>query len=62
MIESKIFKKRRLALALSKRKVAKLTNLDRQTITNAENGKNITIATFNALNNFYTSQEQSTDA
>ena len=54
--------KRRLALGLSKRKVAKLTNLSRRTVLNAENGSNITMKTYSALDNLYSKLEAKLDA
>ena len=53
---------RRLALGLSKRKVAKLTNLSRRTVLNAENGSNITMNTYSALDNLYSKLEAKLDA
>ena len=53
---------RRLALGLSKRKVAKLTNLSRRTVLNAENGSNITMKTYSALDNLYSELEAKLDA
>lgn len=53
---------RRLALGLSKRKVAKLTNLSRRTVLNAENGNNITMKTYSALDNLYSELEAKLDA
>lgn len=53
---------RRLALGLSKRKVAKLTNLSRRTVLNAENGSNITMKTYSALDNLYSKLEAKLDA
>lgn len=51
------FTERRLALGLSKKEVARRTFLARGTIINAEKGENITMKTYNALNDFYTSLE-----
>ena len=53
---------RRLALGLSKRKVAKLTNLSRRTVLNAENGSNITMKTYSALDDHYSKLEAKLDA
>ena len=53
---------RRLALGLSKRKVAKLTNLSRRTVLNAENGSNITMKTYSALDNLYSNLEAKLNA
>ena len=53
---------RRLALGLSKRKVAKLTNLSRRTVLNAENGSNITMKTYSALDNLYSELEAKLNA
>ena len=53
---------RRLALGLSKRKVAKLTNLSRRTVLNAENGSNITMKTYSALDDLYSTLEAKLDA
>ena len=53
---------RRLALGLSKRKVAKLTNLSRRTVLNAENGSNITMKTYSALDDLYRKLEAKLDA
>lgn len=53
---------RRLALGLSKRKVAKLTNLSRRTVLNAENGNNITMKTYSALDDLYSKLEAKLDA
>ena len=53
---------RRLALGLSKRKVAKLTNLSRRTVLNAENGSNITMKTYRALDDLYSKLEAKLDA
>ena len=53
---------RRLALGLSKRKVAKLTNLSRRTVLNAENGSNITMKTYSALDYLYSKLEAKLDA
>ena len=53
---------RRLALGLSKRKVAKLTNLSRRTVLNDENGSNITMKTYSALDNLYSKLEAKLDA
>ena len=51
------FAERRLALGLSKKKVARRTFLARGTIINAEKGENITMKTYNALNDFYSALE-----
>ena len=51
------FMERRLALGLSKKKVARRTFLARGTIINAEKGENITMKTYNALNDFYSALE-----
>ena len=51
------FAERRLALGLSKKKVARSTFLARGTIINAEKGENITMKTYNALNDFYSALE-----
>ena len=53
---------RRLALGLSKRKVAKLTNLSRRTVLNGENGSNITMKTYSALDDLYSKLEAKLDA
>lgn len=53
---------RRLALGLSKRKVAKLTNLSRRTVLNAENGSNITMKTYSSLDDLYSKLEAKLDA
>ena len=53
---------RRLALGLSKRKVAKLTNLSRRTVLNAENGSNITMKTYSDLDDLYSKLEAKLDA
>ena len=49
---------RRLALGLSKRRVAKLANINRTTLLNAERGKNITLKTYKKLDDFYRSLEE----
>ena len=49
---------RRLALGLSKRRVAKLDNINRTTLLNAERGKNITLKTYKKLDDFYRSLEE----
>ena len=49
---------RRLALGLSKRMVAKLANINRTTLLNAERGKNITLKTYKKLDDFYRSLEE----
>lgn len=49
---------RRLALGLSKRSVAKLANINRTTLLNAERGKNITLKTYKKLDDFYRSLEE----
>ena len=49
---------RRLALGLSKRRVAKLANINRTTLLNAERGKNITLKTYKKLDDFYRSREE----
>ena len=49
---------RRLALGLSKRRVAKLANMHRTTLLNAERGKNITLKTYKKLDDFYRSLEE----
>ena len=49
---------RRLALVLSKRRVAKLANINRTTLLNAERGKNITLKTYKKLDDFYRSLEE----
>ena len=51
------FTERRLALGLSKKEVARRTILARGTIINAEKGENITMKTYNALNDFYSALE-----
>ena len=51
------FTERRLALGLSKKEVARRTILARGTIINAEKGENITMKTYNALNDFYRALE-----
>lgn len=51
------FTERRLALGLSKKEVARRTLLARGTIINAESGKNITMKTYDTLNDFYKSLE-----
>ena len=51
------FTERRLALGLSKKEVARRTFLARGTIINAEKGENITMKTYNALNDFYSALE-----
>ena len=53
---------RRLALGLSKRKVAKLTNLSRRTVLNDENGSNITMKTYSDLDDLYSKLEAKLDA
>ena len=49
---------RRLALGLSKRRVAKLANINRTTLLNAERGKNINLKTYKKLDDFYRSLEE----
>ena len=49
---------RRLALGLSKRSVAKLANINRTTLLNAERGKSITLKTYKKLDDFYRSLEE----
>lgn len=49
---------RRLALGLSKRRVAKLASINRTTLLNAERGKNITLKTYKKLDDFYRSLEE----
>ena len=49
---------RRMALGLSKRRVAKLANINRTTLLNAERGKNITLKTYKKLDDFYRSLEE----
>ena len=49
---------RRLALGLSKRRVAKLANINRTTLLNAERGKNITLKSYKKLDDFYRSLEE----
>ena len=49
---------RRLALGLSKRRVAKLANINRTTLLNAERCKNITLKTYKKLDDFYRSLEE----
>lgn len=49
---------RRLAFGLSKRRVAKLANINRTTLLNAERGKNITLKTYKKLDDFYRSLEE----
>ena len=49
---------RRLALGLSKRRVAKLANINRTTLLNAERGNNITLKTYKKLDDFYRSLEE----
>ena len=49
---------RRLAVGLSKRRVAKLANINRTTLLNAERGKNITLKTYKKLDDFYRSLEE----
>ena len=49
---------RRLALGLSKRRVAKLSNINRTTLLNVERGKNITLKTYKKLDDFYRSLEE----
>lgn len=49
---------RRLAHGLSKRRVAKLANINRTTLLNAERGKNITLKTYKKLDDFYRSLEE----
>ena len=49
---------RRLALGLSKRRVAKLANINRTTLLNAERGKNIALKTYKKLDDFYRSLEE----
>ena len=49
---------RRLALGLSKRRVAKLANINRTTLLNAERGQNITLKTYKKLDDFYRSLEE----
>ena len=49
---------RRLALGLSKRRVAKLANINRTTLLNAERSKNITLKTYKKLDDFYRSLEE----
>lgn len=49
---------RRLALGLSKRRVAKLANINRTTLLNVERGKNITLKTYKKLDDFYRSLEE----
>ena len=51
------FTERRLSLGLSKKEVARRTLLARGTIINAEKGENITMKTYNALNDFYSALE-----
>ena len=51
------FTERRLALRLSKKEVARRTMLARATVINAERGENITMKTYNALNDFYSALE-----
>lgn len=51
------FTERRLALGLSKKEVARRTFLARGTIINAERGENITMKTYDALNDFYKALE-----
>ncbi len=48
------FKALRQIKGLSLRSVAKKTSLAHKTILNAENGKNITMNTYNKLIKFYT--------
>ena len=49
---------RRLALGLSKRRGAKLANINRTTLLNVERGKNITLKTYKKLDDFYRSLEE----
>ena len=49
---------RRLALGLSKRRVAKLANINRTTLLNDERGKNNTLKTYKKLDDFYRSLEE----
>ena len=51
------FMERRLALRLSKKEVARRTMLARATVINAERGENITMKTYDALNDFYSALE-----
>lgn len=51
------FTERRLSLGLSKKEVARRTMLARATVINAERGENITMKTYNALNDFYSALE-----
>lgn len=51
------FTERRLALGLSKKEVARRIMLARATVINAEKGENITMKTYNALNDFYSALE-----
>lgn len=51
------FAERRLVLGLSKKEVARRTMLARGTIINAERGENITMKTYDALNDFYSALE-----
>lgn len=51
------FTERRLALGLSKKEVARRIMLARGTVINAERGENITMKTYDALNDFYSSLE-----
>ena len=53
MTRKQNFRERRLALGLNKAAAAKLSNLDPKTIKNAEDGKNITVNTLNALEYLY---------
>ena len=61
MTRKQNFRERRLALGLNKAAAAKLSNLDPKTIKNAEDGKNITVNTLNALEYLYSRMEELTN-